>query len=63
MANFISSNTYDPTHVDTSAKWRPEVATFPYSNASDFEEESESEGTKAENKAKEAHLRRLETKR
>lgn len=43
MANFISSNTYDPTHVDTSAKWRPEVATFPYSNASDFEEESESE--------------------
>jgi len=36
MGNFISSNTYDPTHVDTSAKWRPSVSTFPY-----YEEDSE----------------------
>lgn len=32
MSNFISSNTYDPSHVDTSAKWRPKSATFPYSD-------------------------------
>jgi len=37
MGNFISSNTYDPTHVDTSAKWRPSVSTFPYYEDSDEE--------------------------
>jgi hypothetical protein len=42
MSNYISSNTYDPTHVDTSAKWRPSVSTFPYYDADDefdFEED------------------------
>jgi len=42
MSNFISSNTYDPTHVDTSAKWRPQAATYPYSDPDeefDFDEE------------------------
>jgi len=42
MGNFISSNTYDPTHVDTSAKWRPTASAFPYYEA-DEEIESESE--------------------
>ena len=45
MSNFIASNTYDPTHVDTSAKFRPKTGTFPYDNEDedfDFnEEESE----------------------
>jgi len=40
MGNFVSSNTYDPTHVDTSAKWRPSVSTFPYY---DVDEESSEE--------------------
>ncbi len=40
MGNFVSSNTYDPTHVDTSAKWRPSVSTFPYYEG-DEEESSE----------------------
>lgn len=42
MSNYISSNTYDPTHIDTSAKWRPTAATFPYSDVDeefDFDEE------------------------
>jgi len=41
MGNFVSSNTYDPAHVDTSAKWRPTVSTFPYYE--DIEEESSEE--------------------
>lgn len=39
MSNYISSNTYDPTHVDTSAKWRPSVSTFPYYEFEDSEED------------------------
>ena len=42
MGNFISSNTYDPTHVDTSAKWRPTASAFPYFEA-DEEESTEEE--------------------
>tara|TARA_B100000035_G_C21023434_1_gene565073 strand:- start:1658 stop:2188 length:531 start_codon:yes stop_codon:yes gene_type:complete len=41
MGNFISSNTYDPTHVDTSAKWRPQASAFPYYEADDEEESTE----------------------
>lgn len=37
--NFISSNSYDPTNVDTSAKWRPKVSSFPYEEPDDFDEE------------------------
>ena len=47
MGNFISSNTYDPSHVDTSAKWRPTASSFPYAESdeevSDEEELSSSE--------------------
>lgn len=39
--SYISSNTYDPSRVDTSAKWRPTVSTFPYSYIE--EEESDEE--------------------
>jgi len=28
--NFIGMNTYDPSHVDTSAQWRPKGGLFPY---------------------------------
>ena len=40
MGNFVSSNTYDPTHVDTSAKFRPSPSAFPYYDA-DEEESTE----------------------
>jgi len=44
MGNYISSNTYDPTHIDTSAKWRPSVSTFPYYESDeDSDEMSEEE--------------------
>jgi hypothetical protein len=41
MGNFVSSNTYDPAHVDTSAKWRPKASAFPYAEADEEEETSE----------------------